>query len=61
MIDCISCNSKIKKGYTWENETSYACSEECLLKSGLTQIEINADINAGVVYWKNLDDTKDKE
>lgn len=54
---CMVCNKKISEGYTWEDETNFVCSENCLKATGLTDSEINSDINAGVVYWTDCSDS----
>ena len=61
-MKCIICAKKIIEGFTWEDETSFACSEKCMLKSGLSQSDLNADINLGTVYWatKKEIETKNK-
>lgn len=52
-MECINCGREITEGYTWEDETSFVCSDSCLKDTGLTETEINSDFNAGVIYWSS--------
>ncbi|PCI30876.1 MAG: hypothetical protein COB67_00025 [SAR324 cluster bacterium] len=59
--NCTSCNVAVSEGYTWDDETYVACSEECIVKTGLTQVEVNADINLGSTYWLEFNENKEKQ
>lgn len=60
-MKCINCGKEITEGYTWEDEASFVCDDSCLKATGLTETEINADINAGVVYWASCSKKQNNE